>query len=271
MAPPVIADNLALQPFDLTRDCMPGLSCSSPTYYYISGLTDPDSKAEWRNRFQDYLLWRSDRMCNRYKSELIADQFGTNFFLDTVTQVTSGIGAFVLAPAANVLSGVAAISTGTRANFNSDFYQKTLAPALIKEIDGTRESYLAKIMSHRSPREDEDAAKDVKSKIVPMEKYTLEAAIGDVERYQRLCSAAVALGTLVSGDKTTAAAKPSTDTAEGIRYHIAMLREQQVLNEKRATSVDKPEKDQLLKTNADLASTIRKLQLKLASVSLTGG
>jgi hypothetical protein len=268
MAPAVVSDDLALQPFDLARDCIPGSrpsqgQCSLPpdaqgvsTYDRISTLPNPDDQATWRNRLQDYLLWRSDKMCSRYKSEIIADQFGVNFALNVITTATAGVAGIVTAPAANILGALAAISSGTRGHFNEDFYQRTLAPAIIKEIDRTREDQLKKTMEKRGA----DGR-------VAMQAYTLEAAVADVERYQRLCSAAAALGTLV-GDKTT----KFSDTAEGIKQRIAMLREQQTLNEKQyAATGDTTAKQRLAETNADISQQIKILQQQLLTAPLTGG
>jgi hypothetical protein len=234
---------------------LPGQAGGGSTYYRIS-LLDNDSQALWRNRFQDYLLWRSDKQCSRYKSELIADQFGANFGLNVVTTATAGVAGIVTAPAANILGALAAISSGTRGHFNEDFYQRFVAPAIIREIDTTRDAQLKTINNTRSTNG---------RTTTPIQEYTLEAAIADVERYQRLCSAAAALGTIAGGRTRY------IDTAAGIKDRIATLREQlkantalfEELKSKNTDMVNEAAMRRLAEANADLAKQIVLLQQQL--------
>jgi hypothetical protein len=112
------------------------------------GLNTPE-KAVMRNRFQDYLLWRSEQQCERHKAGILSTQSTTNFALNTVTTGTAAIAGIVLAPATNILAAIAAISSGTRAHFNEDFYRQFLAPAVLKRINTDRANKYAEIMGKR--------------------------------------------------------------------------------------------------------------------------
>jgi hypothetical protein len=145
--------------FDLTTDCMPAdltyskdekkFICEKPTMLGFDGSADDAKLAFKRNRFQDYLIWRSEQQCERHKAAILSTQSSTNFVLNTVTTGVAAVGAIVVAPATNILSAIAAISSGTRSHFNEDFYRQFLAPAVVKRINIDRSNKYAEIMGKR--------------------------------------------------------------------------------------------------------------------------
>jgi hypothetical protein len=221
---PAFTDPRDEQPFNLATDCMPAAQnsdgqcvlpaqasvASNSSYVRISSLTDSTAQILWRNRFQDYLLWRSEKQCQLYKLTIISAQNSVNFGLNTLTTSTAGVAAIVVAPAANILGAIAAMSNGIRSHFNEDLYQRMIAPAIVSQINVIRNGQYTTIMNKRR-----DKGTDV-----PIQTYTLEEAIGDAERYHELCSSSLALAALL-GDK-----KQFDDTADGIEARIKKLQSQ---------------------------------------------
>jgi hypothetical protein len=294
-ARPAISDGLADRPFNLATDCIPAGQvsngqCALPpdvptpgsTYYRISSLTNPVEQAVWRNRFQDYLLWRSDKLCQRYKAGLTATQSGVNFTLDTITTGVAAVAAVVVAPATNILGAIGAISSGTRGHFNEDFYQRFIAPAIIKQIDLSRSGRIKVIMAKRGVNVENRQAVEITAsgslatplkdqKIVLMETYTLEESIADVERYHQMCSAAAALGEIVKDPPKF------KDTATGIKDRLGLLREQQKANAAQMEELKKKNPNlanetaisRLAEANADLSKQIIVLQQQLLTAPAT--
>lgn len=313
-AKPAFTDGVGTEPFNLTRDCIPAhqdatgqcnTTASTPpskpsTYARISEMTDTNELVTWRNRFQDYLLWRSEKLCQIHKSGLMATQSGVNFGLNVLTTGVAGAAAVVTAPAANILAAVGAFSNGTRGHFNEDFYQRFVAPAMIKTIDSSRTDRLNKIMAKRGiagldrPTFDTVTTASVTSsgskvlvttqtptpnpvprKFVLMQDYTLEEAVADVERYHQLCSVTSALAVLVE-DKAKFG-----DTTKGLQQRIEFLRKQQLDNKKQMTDLtptggiatasaeDQLTVKRLAEINSDIAKQIMVLQQQMLTAPYT--
>jgi len=299
-AKPAFTDGNGERPFNLATDCMTAsldaqgqcvlpreaTVASNSSYLRISSLPDPMDQVLWRNRFQDFLIWRSEKQCQVYKSTIIATQNGVNFGLNTLTTGTAGVAAIVIAPAANILGGIAAISNGIRGHFNEDFYQRFVAPAIVNQIDKQRGDQLVKIMLKRGVNVDSrptitadvsttgptvrTIAALVPAKMVLPQDYTLEESIGDAERYHQLCSATVALATLLKDDTKFA------DTATGIKARLAVLLDQLTANTdqiKKLRTLDEEDKSghrpygetirQLTEANNEIAKQISILQRQM--------
>jgi len=147
--------------FDLRTDCMPAhlepkslidptLECKVPTMrrFDEQGMNSLQQSV-LRNRFQDYLLWRSEQQCERHKAAIVSTQSAVNFSLNTVTTGVAAVAAIVTAPASGILAAIAAVSSGTRSHFNEDVYSKFVAPAVIKRINIDRANKYAEIMGKR--------------------------------------------------------------------------------------------------------------------------
>lgn len=147
--------------FDLQRDCIPAhltrkkdddkvLECKTPTIRMFDeqGINSLQQSV-LRNRFQDYLLWRSEQQCERHKAAIVSTQSAANFGLNTVTTGVAAVAAIVTAPATNILAAIAAFSSGTRSHFNEDVYSKFVGPAVIKRINIDRANKYAEIMGKR--------------------------------------------------------------------------------------------------------------------------
>ncbi len=308
-AKPAFTDSSGTEPFNLTRDCIPAHQdaagqCNATTnatppsklstYARISEMTDTNELVTWRNRFQDYLLWRSEKLCQIHKSGLMATQSGVNFGLNVLTTGVAATAAVVTAPATNILAAIGAFSNGTRGHFNEDFYQRFVAPAMIKTIDSSRTDRLNKIMAKRGiagldrPTFDTVTTATVASggtkvlvttqtntpspvprKFVLMQDYTLEEAVADVERYHQLCSVTSALAVLVE-DKAKFG-----DTTKGLQQRIEFLRKLQLDNKKQMDTLlpggvvtGTPAEDQLTikrlgEINSDISRQIMVLQQQI--------
>lgn len=291
-------------PFDLLSGCMPADlkkgQCEKPSMEKINDEQDPVKQAIMRNRFQDYLLWRSEQQCERHKAGILANQAMVNFSLSTITTGVATTAALVIAPASNILAGIGAFTSGTRSHFNENFYRQTLAPGIVRKINQTRSSRLGAIMEKRRTPPSERPATVVENKsdadakavvpatpatanatkttlppskptqVVLMADYTLEEAITDVERYHQQCSFVAGLSELIEpGAKFE-------DTATGIKQRINTLREMQTDNEKQAeallkgnTQSNRDAANRLRETNADISRQIMILQNQMLTAPLT--
>jgi hypothetical protein len=323
--------------FDLQRDCMPAHratngACAKITMReFNEAAANSVEMAVLRNRFQDYLLWRSEQQCERHKAGILSTQAASNVVLNTVTTATSAVAAIVVAPAASILAAIAAISSGTRAHINEDIYQKFVGPAVVKRINTDRETMYATIMNKRGVKVGERQAGNVMSttaraatttpagtivesstsittgkpltpdttattrtdvaiigrqgtvelagditsvvnysaprQIVTLQDYSVEEAIGDVERYHQLCSFSSGLASLI---------EPGTkfeDSAAGIQQRIDILRAQQVKNDAQISAIkqDTTAQQRLRETNADISRQIMILQQRLLTAPLSAG
>lgn len=301
-AKPAFTDSLGEAPFNLAKDCMPSSQnaqgkCVLPilssteekgtggsTYHRISSLTDTEKQVLWRNRFQDFLIWRSDKQCQAYKSSIIATQNGVNFGLNTLTTGAAGVAAVVVAPATNILGAIAAISNGIRGHFNEDFYQRFVAAAIVMQIDKQRANQLTAIMLKRGVATDSRptfptdvsatatspatrAFPTVPAKIVLPQDYTLEESIGDAERYHQMCSATVALASLVKDNNKF------DDTSTGIKSRLAELNEQMKANNTQIAALDSAKDAEtitkLREANTELSRQIVILQRMLLTAPTT--
>ena len=288
---PTSADPTSDKPFDIRQDCMPGdlsgNACTTPTMALFANADPSDQRQILRrNRLQDYLLWRSEKQCMVQKTGITSTQSAANFGLNTVTTGATAVGAIVLAPAANILSAIGAISNGVRSHFNEDVYQQYIGPAIIKQIDYNRAQMLQSIMAKRGVPEvtttpaagATPAAVTVKGRVsVSLQDYTVEEALADVERYHQLCSVATALSSLLDPNKQT-----FSDTATGIQQRIAVLIQMQTANRAQAKALkdnmptDGPAVEtardtitRLEQVNQDIARQIMVLQQQMLTAPMT--
>lgn len=251
--------------FDLWTECIPaerqsdGACPGGSTLKLINRyIADGDDRraAFLRDRLQDYLMMRSDQMCEKHRSGILSTQAVTNFAMNTVTTGLTATAALVVAPATNILAALGAITTGTRSAFNADIYQKYVAPAVVKKINDTREEKRKEIVAKRYTQP-ADASKP--REIKPVTLYTPEAAVGDVEIYNQYCSFAWGLASL--GDSNPRFA----DTAAGVQQRIDTLRKQQLDNKTQMEKlgVNTPEARRLGEVNQDISKQILILQHQL--------
>ena len=105
------------------------------------------------------------------------------------------------------------------------------------------------------------------SSTVSIDDYSVWAAVGDVERYQKLCNFSVALSSVINPGPSFA------ETAAGITARLAALRTQLALNRAEinaATGTHQHQQRQTLEmVNSNIATRILVLQQRLLTAPLT--
>lgn len=130
------------------------------------------NKTKRVSEIQDRLIAASDQRCNLYTTYLKRISEYTNGTFGTLTTVLGGAGAIVTgATSARVLSGLAGISSGTRAELNQATFESISTSVIIPGIQKTRDKFRGEMHDNR---------KD--------DNYTVEGAIADVIRYHGACS-----------------------------------------------------------------------------------
>lgn len=127
-----------------------------------------------RNRVQDRIIMASNQACDVYKRHLLAIQSVVNYTYGNFELLTAGLGA-VLKPAgtSRALAAAAAVLSGSRAEWNDDFFRKLLAEVITRGISVERQTYGNFITQQK--RE-------------PIDKYSVEEAIADALQYHSKCT-----------------------------------------------------------------------------------
>ena len=300
-----IAEPGTMITFDVHRHCMPGQGldpqgkCGTPVIRYFSteGGLQPREQALLRNRFQDYLIWRSEQQCQRHTASILATQSAVNFTLGSIATGLAGFAAIVTAPAAGIMAASSAALSATKSQFNEEFYHQQVAPAVVRKIISIRSDYYQWLMTRRGtpievmpvvltsfsatkagpPAADTPpvakvvapAAALLQSKgdggTVSIDEYSVWAAIGDVEQYQKLCNFSVGLSSVINPGPTYA------DTAAGISARLLSLRAQLALNraEINAPGTSHQQKQTLEMINSNVTTQMLVLQQRLLTAPLT--
>lgn len=127
-----------------------------------------------RAQIQDRLVAASNQRCNLYTTYLKRISTYQNGVFGTLTTMLGGAGAIVTGEdTARLLSGLAGISSGTRAELNQAIFESIATSVIIPGIQNTRSDLLTAIMNKRS---------------MPLSEYTIEGAIADAIKYHGACS-----------------------------------------------------------------------------------
>lgn len=169
---------------------------------------DHAEQAWRRNEIQARLMAASDAECAQFVQHLNSLQGYGNLMTGSLTTIFSGAGAIVTGVnAARAFAGLGAITSGLRAEFNSDLFLQQAAPTIGKAIDQQRASYAAAIASNR--------AMDIRE-------YPLWTAIGDAFKYNDQCSLVKGLAAM---DKALeVAANPGLDNMEDYWLRLNRIR-----------------------------------------------
>jgi len=110
-------------------------------YWNVNGKSDEQRKLR-RNAVQGRLIAASNSACREFTQHLNSYQSYTNFVLGTAAVGAGAAGAIVSpAVAAKALAGSAAAITGTKAEFNSDVFQKEFVSTITRGIDKRRRDF----------------------------------------------------------------------------------------------------------------------------------
>ncbi len=127
-----------------------------------------------RSQIQDRLIAASNQRCNIYTTYLKRVNTNQNAILGTLTTVLGGAGAIVTGEnSSRLLSGLAGITSGTRAELNQTIFESVATSVIIPGIQNKRNEILTSIMAKRSKS---------------LSEYTIEGAIADAIIYHGACS-----------------------------------------------------------------------------------
>jgi len=105
----------------------------------------------YRDRLAALLTKHADDVCVLEKGRLVATESTANFGLSFLTTALSTVSTIVGGEKAkSILSGLAAISSGTQDNVNATFYRNQLTQAINKSIDQERGRLMINIVAERS-------------------------------------------------------------------------------------------------------------------------
>ncbi len=127
-----------------------------------------------RNGAMDFLLMRSDIICEKHTAAIISGTAATNFVLAEITTVLSGLGA-IFTPESTIraLSGAASITNATRAQYNEAVLQNMLNTTVVSAIWETRAKLLSNLEAKRS---------------YELKEYSGYQMLDDVVKFHQACS-----------------------------------------------------------------------------------
>lgn len=133
-----------------------------------------DYDVELRSQVQDRLIAASNQRCNLFMVYIKRISTYQNGILGSLTTILGGAGAIVTGESATrLLSGLAGISSGIRAELNQATFESLATSVIVPGIQSTREGILKEIMAKRSKSIGE---------------YTIEGAVADAIDYHGACS-----------------------------------------------------------------------------------
>ncbi len=144
-------------------------------FYYANRYTNGEAH---RSQIQDRLIAASNQRCNIYTTYLKRLSTKNNAIFGTLTTVLGGAGAIVTgAHTARLLSGLAGISSGARAELNQAIFESVATSVIVPAIQKQRAEILVEIQNKR-----------VGPNKLGLTEYTIEGAIADAIRYHGACS-----------------------------------------------------------------------------------
>ncbi|MBQ4811671.1 hypothetical protein J8M20_10000 [Pseudoalteromonas luteoviolacea] len=127
-----------------------------------------------RNTVQDRIISASTQRCNLYKMYIKRVESRNNFWLGSVTTLFGGAGAiFTNESATRILSGLAGITSGVRAEFNQAYLANQATELIAKGIDLKRSELKSEMQKRKN-----DSLKS----------YSLFNAIGDAISFHGACN-----------------------------------------------------------------------------------
>lgn len=136
--------------------------------------TAPHALASQRNLVQNRLMVASDRRCGRFFQYLKKDSSDTNFKFGLASGVLSTAGALVPGlRAAQNLSGLSALSSGLRAEYNNEYYANLAVSVITKGIEEKRGQMRIALRAAQSQS---------------YAQYDVAAAVADAVQYDASCN-----------------------------------------------------------------------------------
>jgi len=143
---------------------------------FLEANNSPNA-TDLRAQIQDRVIAASDQRCNLYMTYLKRVSTYENGIFGTLTTILGGAGAIVTGEnSARVLSGLAGMSSGTRAELNQALFESVATSIITPGIEKARSEFLVEIMKKR------------KDPLLAIGVYTIQGAIADAIKYHGLCS-----------------------------------------------------------------------------------
>lgn len=134
----------------------------------------PDALRQKRNLIQNTLLMASERRCGRYFTYLKTESADNNFYFGAATTLFSALGSLVPGVrAGHNLSGVGAVLSGVRAEYNNEYYSNLAVSVITRAIEEKRKTLREQMQTRQ--RGDYDG-------------YDVAAAVTDAVGYDASCS-----------------------------------------------------------------------------------
>jgi len=128
----------------------------------------------FRSQIQDRLIAASNQRCNIYMTYLKRISTFNNAIFGTLSTVFGGAGAIVTGQAAaRALSGLAGISSGTRAELNQAIFESVATSVIVPGFQQKRADLLKEMSGKRK---------------LDVAEYTVEGAVADAINYHGACS-----------------------------------------------------------------------------------
>jgi len=211
------------------------------------GLPESEVRAA-RNSIQERILAASTQRCNVYESSLQRTFARNNFGAGLLATIAATAGALVpAADGARILSGVAGVATGYRAEFNQDYMSNLAAYVITEGIDNRRQEVYAQIQTRGQNKGLAD--------------YPLEAAVKDAIYYHGQCS--VIVGFQKAADSIKLVADPGMDASIRALSKINLAKELTASSPTKTTSAVI---DELNNINKNWPTTPRNLAGSLLGV-----
>lgn len=113
---------------------------------------NPTEAAKARNDLQERLIMASNSACREFAQHLNTMQSTSNFFFGTLATGAGAAAAIVSSTvAAKALGGSAGAISGTRAEYNADYFYNQAAPVVTRSIDDRRRTFLAALRGYEIP------------------------------------------------------------------------------------------------------------------------
>ena len=164
-------------------------------YHVTNDSKSPDAQVASRNQIQERLLGASNQLCHQYQQYMQNVNSSGNFALGVLTTATAAAGALVSGGASQILAGSAAALSGTRAEFNQDYFYDVTVATIFDGINARREASYEKIKKDRQTASISD--------------YSIETAVKDTITYHSNCS--LVAGVQELGDSVKLAKDPGLD------------------------------------------------------------
>lgn len=156
---------------------------------------DPEKQKAKRNQIQERLLGASNQLCHQYQQYMQNVNSTGNFALGFLTTATAAAGALVTGGTSQILAGTAAAASGTRAEFNQDYFYDVTVATIFEGIESRRDASYDKIKKDRQSESIAD--------------YSIETAVKDAIAYHTECS--LVAGVQELGDQVKLAKDPGLD------------------------------------------------------------